>query len=1013
MTPNAHSPAVSALCATCLVLAVAFLTFVVPTPIVRASESSHTSSDYVRTTFKIEDGLPDNTVNTITQTRNGLLWAGTASGLASFDGHTFRNVELRIPGSSPSSAVNALMEDSNGDLWVGSDAGVVRIPASDLNDPFLSAMTAYRLGRAQSDEVQVLLKVADGDILAGTSHGLYRFDGSRFVSLVSSIYVSRIKQLRDGRIMLVTGAGLAEYDAVRGAKLLSVGAQLGVRDSDIYDIYEDSSGKIWYCTQHGIRTIGPNGFIHLEPTQPATARTFRATPDSKGVQWVATGIGLYSIVDGQLIGPSVDTSLRAFYVGKEGDLWIGINGGGLTHLQHRTVHMFTKSDGLANDLVMTVLPAKDGRLWVGNNCGLEVFDGSVFKTFNEKDGLLNSCVWALAEDNSANIWVGTYGGGMFRFHAGVFQQFSMEQGLASRIVNRIVTASDGSLWIATPDGLSHFIEGSINNYTIADGLSSNQVLDVHQAHDGTLWVATQAGVDRLVGNRFISVPSLQTASAVLANRFAEDSNGNLYTTDAPTGISRVIGNRLVYQPTPVALMNMVEASDHSLWFSGHSGIIRFAGGVLTLQDNPGLPLDYQQFGIADGLNSSQASVGGPNLAITGDGKVWVATVGGLAMIDSNRISTVAIKPSIFISDAMVDGSRNRVGDHLMLSPGNHHVELSLAVVDLATPEKVRLQYRLDGVDDAWLEGNATRTVTYTNVPVGSHRLYVRATDSTGHWSREAVVYQIAQQPHFYQSKLFQFAASMVFILLITLAYLVRVNHLLSQTHRILEARQIERETIARDLHDTLFQGVEGGLLLINSVTSRLPMEVEAKDTLREAFQRMNHVMASARGAIFGTTRPVEASSFEDAITLHGKQTGLLSTSTFSMKVSGRKRDVRTVVQEELLKIVKEALNNAFRHADANAIEVRIAYTRHALEVWICDDGVGIDPSILSEGGKPNHWGIPSMQQRAAKIGAHLHIARHEPQGTAVLIKLSGPRAFIPSAPPFSLRGLARRYSKKT
>lgn len=169
--------------------------------------------------------------------------------------------------------------------------------------------------------------------------------------------------------------------------------------------------------------------------------------------------------------------------------------------------MYTASDGLPdNELVMTVLSKQDGHLWVGSNCGLAVFDGRTFRRFSEKDGLKNSCVWSLAEDHQHNLWIGTYGGGLFRYRDGVFTQYSTEQGFASPVVLQIAVSQDDSLWLATPDGVSHMQDLAVRNYTRADGLSSNQILSIHQDHTGAIWVATQAGVDRLASGRFVPVP---------------------------------------------------------------------------------------------------------------------------------------------------------------------------------------------------------------------------------------------------------------------------------------------------------------------------------------------------------------------------------------------------------------------------------------------------------------------------------------------------------------------------
>jgi streptogramin lyase len=139
---------------------------------------SSIASRYVRTDFTVDDGLPDGTVNAITQTDNGLLWVGTESGLASFDGRTFTPVRLRIPGALPPSTVSSLVEGADGDLWVGTDAGIVRIPKKDLNASYFPDSAAFRLGEQQSDEVEVLFMARDGTIWAGTDHGLYRFDAT-------------------------------------------------------------------------------------------------------------------------------------------------------------------------------------------------------------------------------------------------------------------------------------------------------------------------------------------------------------------------------------------------------------------------------------------------------------------------------------------------------------------------------------------------------------------------------------------------------------------------------------------------------------------------------------------------------------------------------------------------------------------------------------------------------------------------------------------------------------------
>jgi ligand-binding sensor domain-containing protein len=201
-------------------------------------------------------------------------------------------------GGVPPGSINSLVEGDDGDLWVGTDTGIVRIPQVHLVDPSLEALTSYRLGDEQSDEILALLKTADGGILAGTNHGLYRFDGSRFAAALTSVYVSRITQLRSGRVLLITGEGPAEYVGPSKLEYLHVGSRFGVADKEIYDIFEDREGGVWFCTNHGVLPLGGSKPHPLQPDGPGTTQTFRGTRGPDGTMWVSTGIGAYAIEDG-------------------------------------------------------------------------------------------------------------------------------------------------------------------------------------------------------------------------------------------------------------------------------------------------------------------------------------------------------------------------------------------------------------------------------------------------------------------------------------------------------------------------------------------------------------------------------------------------------------------------------------------------------------------------------------------------------------------------------------------
>jgi ligand-binding sensor domain-containing protein/signal transduction histidine kinase len=952
-------------------------------------------SQYVRTDYTLDDGLPDNTVEVITQTENGLLWVGTESGLASFDGRTFTQILLRIPGAPPPSDVTSLVEATDGALWVGTDAGVVRIPKADLGDPYLADAEAFRLGAQDSDEVETLMKGRDGTIWAGTNHGLYRFDGKRFLCVLPSVYVSRIHQGLDGRLLLITGNEFMEYAGGRTIEHPGLGARFGVHDDQIFDVFQSADGTMWYGTHQGIRAVQGNTVLTPDPWQPAHTSTDRISRGADGATWVSTGVGLYRVSPEEMSTPAPGLMARAFYAGKDGDIWIGTNGSGLVHLRRRLVQMYTTANGLPfNNIVMAVLPAQDGHLWIGSNCGLSMFDGQRFRSFAEKEGLKNSCVWSLAEDREQNLWIGTYGGGLFRYRNGVFTQYSTEQGLGSRVVFVVRVARDDSVWIATPDGLSHMQDGAIRNYTTADGLSSDRILDVHQDGTGTIWVATQGGVDRLVSRRFVALPATQGAAEVLARRFVESSNGDLYTTDVPHGVSQIRNGQMTLLNGTLDLMEMAETRDRTLWFSGRNGITRIQEEEFGRARDSDRPLNYETFNRADGLNTTQASVGSPNIAAGSDGKLWIATVAGLAMIDTSLLPHTSRRPAVFIAGVSTDGKPSRIGSELALRPGIHHVELRLATISSVDPQKIRLQYMLENVDSGWLDASASRMAVYTAIPAGRHRMLVRETDTLGNWGPPEVIYEVTQRPHFYATTLFQLSTAIAVALLLVLVYVLRVRHMVRQTRVMLEHRQSEREAVARDLHDTFLQGVQALILRFHTGTQQLSEDDPVRGAFEEALSQSDQVILEGRSVLSRLrARQSKSENLTEAYAAIGNELRSLGGARLEVIVDGRSRDLDNVVQEELLKIGREALFNAWRHARASRIEVEVHFGIFEFRIHFRDDGVGIDPAILSEGSVDGHYGLPGMRERTAKVGGRMVLWSRPGAGTEIEIRIPGVIAY--------------------
>jgi signal transduction histidine kinase/ligand-binding sensor domain-containing protein len=953
------------------------------------------ASSYLRADFTVEDGLPDNEVNAIAQTRNGFLWVGTDGGLARFDGKHLSQIRLR-PGISKEIPISFLLTAADGGLWVGTDAGLVYIPATALDHFDRSLATMYHPGAGRSDRIGCLL-LRDGVLWVGTSRGLYRLDHGHFVTVLANESISMMDQTSNGHVLIITGHGFVEWDGSHLLRFPELAKQLGVESDGIFQVHEDRSGARWFCTSSGVARVVNGSIQKFAPYGGSIgAAAYRIYEDPQGSLWVNKGAGMFraSAAGLEKIAPGVHA--RYLYADPDGDLWVATGSEGLLRFSDRTFKMYTSADGLpAPNIPMAVLATHDGTLWVGSNCGgLSRFDGKRFKTYAEKDGLVNSCVWSLAEDANQDLWIGTWGGGLMRFRNGRFTQYSTAQGLASGIVLSLAPAQDGSLWIATTEGLSHMVDGRFRNYTVADGLSSDRILAVVQDRGGGIWAGTDAGVDHLMGVRFVPVRGGTEEGEVPYGPLHEDSFGNLYAFSLVNGISRIADNRFVSVNAALQPSGMVESADHDFWLSGRDGIYRVASGELKRAElDPDSPVNYTSYGRADGLNTRECTTGQPNIAITPDGKLWVGTLKGLAMLDLRGQRKKNHKPAIVMEEVDVGKTKRNPGSELVLEPGKAHVDLHFTAVDLASPENVRMQYRLDGVDAAWFDADSTRTATYTDIPVGVHAFHIRASNGDGVWDRQGVVYNVTQRPFFYQTLTFRLAAVMAAILLLVVLYQLRLRQAAARLNVRLEERLAERERIARDLHDTLLQGFQGLILRFHDAMMSIPEPEPARQMMESALDRADEVMSEGRDRVVDLHASLDKSGdLAQSLARAGDDIAGGSEVTISVTSEGKVQTLDPVALDEIYCLGREAMVNAFRHSQGRSIEVEVDYASWELRLRIRDDGRGIDPKIL-EVGRAGHIGLASMRERAERVGGQLEIISGPGAGTEIELKVPAARAY--------------------
>jgi signal transduction histidine kinase len=506
----------------------------------------------------------------------------------------------------------------------------------------------------------------------------------------------------------------------------------------------------------------------------------------------------------------------------------------------------------------------------------------------------------------------------------------------------------------------------------------------------------------MTGDRFMPVLSAHEIFDPRYISLGEDSSADLYALSAPKGVDRIEGNQLVEVNHDLDLLSMVNSHRGELWFTGGNGIFRFSAAAFRQshgdQENPP---DYAWFGRTDGLASTQCSIGTPNMALAADGKLWVSTVQGLAMLDLPRLHFDSAKPVIFVEEVTVGRESQLAGRELTLPPGTHHVELRFDSISLASPEKIRFQYRMDDVDPLWLEADNSLTAVYTNIPAGTHAFRIRACNSDGVWDRSGISFPVIQKPYFYETGWFRLVAAIAFALTLTGAYRLRLHQIRAQMSARLDERVLERTRVARELHDTLLQSFQGVLLLFQAATNLLrdrPDVAETKQRLDRAIDQAAQAITEGRNAIQGLrSSTIETNDLSVALNSLAAELAAnrakQDSPVVGVQVEGALRDLHPILRDDVFRIVGEALRNAFIHARASRIEVDIHYDERQFRVRVRDDGRGIDPEIVAHKGRPGHWGLRGMRERAKLLGGKLAVWSELDAGTEVELRIPASRAY--------------------
>lgn len=935
-------------------------------PAATAQPAAPIADQFIHRAWDTRDGLPQNSVTAMVQTRGGYLWIGTFGGLARFDGNTFTVFD---PGNTPglaSARVFALHEGPGGILWIGTDTGLTRLEHGRF--------TSYPI----PDGVLKVHEDRAGHVWLGTASGLQRFDGRAFATVslapLTRVAVS-LASAPDGTVWVGTWDGIARIDANGRVTVILQGPDT------VRSLFVDRKGRLWFGSTALWRLEGSR-FVEVPLPTPYAKRgvihNFGDDPDGNlwfgtefdGVyRWHEGGVDIYNVAAGL-----TDGNARTLVLDRDANIWIGTNVGGLNRLKRRKVRSYLRPGAADQSLGPITGDGADG-LWIGGTCGgLLHFRAGTFRAVSFTEGLRGGCIWALFRDADGPLWIAW--NGLTRFHEGRFSTFGTPEGLAANNVQGIMRDRDGVLWVGTAFGLSRFDGSRFQNYGRAEGLD-HDVKSIHQDSSGTLWLGGIAGLSRFADGRFTRVTKAQGLSHDHVRAIHQDADGTMWIGTYGGGLNRIKDGRFTTYTIKEglhdnAVSRIIEDDRGNLWMSGNKGVFRVARRELNdFAEGRIAYVTCVSYGVADGMIIDETNGGQPAGWQTPDGRLWFPTIKGLVGIEPD--TQPAAPPPVYVERVIAGGLPVAMTELTSLGRGRADAEFHYTAVDLGAAEKTRFRYRLDGYDPNWIDSGARRVAFYTNIPPGDYRFEVIATGSDGAWSTAPAQVAFVVTPLWWQRGSIQLMG--LALLLAATGFGVRFISLRRARARVAalereQALERERSRIARDLHDDLGSRLTH-IAMIADVTAG---DRRIADEARDAARTMNELVwaVNARNDTVDGFAAYLAQFAEQHIAAAGIRCRL------SLPPDLPARPLGAQLRRHLYLACKEAVNNAIKHAQASEIRVSLGVEGSRLSVEIADNGRGLPAGLVSTGN-----GLRNYRERMEAAGGTVDVHSAAGGGTCI------------------------------
>jgi signal transduction histidine kinase/ligand-binding sensor domain-containing protein len=954
-------------------------------------------------TFK--DGAPADVV-CLAQTNDGFLWLGGPEGLFRFDGTRFEPYSSPFGDRLLSSNLYSVFAPPSGGLWIGYTAGGMSFIDK-------GRVTNYA---SETGTVRYFARDRAGVVWAGTTTGMWRFDHSGWQHLgvewnAPTKEVSELGFDSKGILWALVGDFLSPKDLLylmpgsrhfeTAASNLLAEAFTWEPDQTILTV-PTAAGSVPAAvpiTTENLQMVDRNGSVWISPTdKPVVVRvpekSLRDDPniaaepgvetydinafrlaelvDREGNIWFGDSRGIHRLFYTPLIRLELPTeppgSDFAVVADDNGAVWISFNSGNTLKASLDYVSGGKATPRFAQVTSSFAYRAPDGTFWFsGNGCLWHLVGKDFIRVNLPRERVSQSeFMQAITEDRQGGLWVSFGRGILYRFANGNWTPYGGRNDFpkAGRIMVAF-TDSVGRIWFGNVDGTLTVLDGDrVHVFHPGGDLQVGDITAIY-GRGPEIWIGGEFGLEQFDQGRFHKI-------AALDDQWLHGISG------------------------------IVETPQGDLWVNAIAGIfhIRKAEISAALKD-PAYRVKGEHFGRREGLPGIPSQVHPLPTAIEGsDGRLWFTLRNGVVWLDPAAYPEKrTVPPPITIQSVFADDRAYTYDSRLSLPAHTSSVQISYTAVSLSDPEAIRFRYELQEIDQGWHEVTAATPVTYRNLAPGSYHFSVEASDTNGAWSGRPVNMAFTILPAVYQTLWFRALCALLFLAALAGLYELRLRQLARQYNLRLEERVGERTRIARDLHDTLLQSFQGLLLRFQTVAALFDTRpADARKILVSAIDQTAQAITEGREAVQGLrASTVERNDLAQAITTLGREladgAGSDTLAGLRVNVAGTPRTLHPIVRDEIYQIAGEALRNAFRHAEAQQIEVEFHYDERQLRLRIRDDGKGIAATVLTAEGRTGHFGLHGMRERARLMSAKLTVWTVAGSGTEIELTIPAAQAY--------------------